>query len=622
MTGRHADALAVRSWARRLVDYSADRQPMELVADVVASVARSIGGHVPVALAELRPEPDRPLPEPPGGWGDPWLPGAVHEQAVTGRARSARGAWYTPEPVVSGLVGLATADGEVPPFVVDPTCGGGAFLLAALDRCVALGASPADALGRVAGMDIDAGAATVTRWSCQLWAATQGLSIDADRIDVAVGDALVAQPDRWPSRRLVVGNPPFASPLRSGSMPDAAEAFRAAHAVLLGPYSDLAAIHLLANLERCATGSTVALVQPLSLLSSRDTRALRAHCDTTAPLHWVWTAREAVFDAGVRPCAVVVKPGAEPPTAVGLASGQEVVVVAPAQSSNRSPRPSAGHGSRPDDGSWSAHAARALGAPTLPAALTVSQQAGSAGSARRLGALAKATAGFRDEYYGLVGACREWKGEAGGEPNRLVTVGSVEPLALRWGLEPIRFGGRRWTRPTIDVEAVDGKVRAWTDRQLRPKVVLATQSKLLEPVVDRAGTLVPATPLIVVHAEPDDLDLVAAVLLAPPVVAWAWQRWFGAALAVDALKLAARQVGELPLPPDRLAWRAAGSLIAESSVATVEDGLAVSRSVAAIMNRAYGADDAVLHWWLRRTGRRGAAAVPAGKHCVADHHAR
>ncbi|MGI9599138.1 MAG: hypothetical protein ACR2QK_23445, partial [Acidimicrobiales bacterium] len=226
-----------------------------------------------------------------------------------------------------------------------------------------------------------------------------------------------------------------------------------------------------------------------------------------------------------------------------------------------------------------------------------------------------ATAGFRDEYYGLVAACREWEGEIGDEPNRLLTVGAVEPLATKWGVAPCRFGRRRWLRPSIDTELLDPKVRSWTERQLQPKVVLATQSRILEPVIDRAGRLVPATPLIAVHAEVDQLDLVAAVLLAPPVVAWAWQRWFGAALAVDALKLAARQVLELPLPADRTAWAEAARLIAGHDVTgSVADGWATSREVATIMNAAYGADRSVLTWWHGRAGTSRAAgpgAAPA-----------
>jgi hypothetical protein len=243
-----------------------------------------------------------------------------------------------------------------------------------------------------------------------------------------------------------------------------------------------------------------------------------------------------------------------------------------------------------------------------------------------LGDLVAATAGFRDEYYGLVEACREWPTDDGPEPNRLVTVGSIDPLDVAWGREACRLGGTRWLRPVVDREALSPKVGSWVEQRLVPKVVLATQSRVLEPVVDRAGALVPATPLLALAADPDDLDRVAAVLLAPPVVAWAWQRWFGAALSVDALKLAAAQVHELPLPPDRDAWDEAAALVALAGEPTGEptpgpgpeaddggerdDGAdpeeraAIADRVATVMNRAYGADDGVLDWWRARAARR------------------
>ncbi|MGH1492953.1 MAG: N-6 DNA methylase [Acidimicrobiales bacterium] len=598
-SSRHAEALATRAWARELVELSTLDDPLQLVGSVVLSVAEAVDGSLPdeggragsplvkrLFSSEV-PAPLTAASTPPGGWANPWLPGAVHEQAVSNEARSARGAWYTPESVVRGLVALATDDDRAPEFAADPTCGGGAFLLAVLDRLVALGITPADAVGRVAGLDIDAGATTVSRWSVVLWAARAGVAISVDEVDVTVGDALVGYPAHWPDAGLIVGNPPFATPLRKGAVPVEVERFRQGREELLGPYTDLAAMHLLAAVENRGPGSVVALVQPQSMLSSRDTRALREYCDQAAPIHGMWAAREPVFDAGVRACAAVLRPRSNPPSSVVLASGPDVNPLGE---------------ERYRVSSWSGYAARALGAPTLPASLLELQPNELTGP--RLGSLATATAGFRDEYYGLVAACSEWQAQVGQEPNRLLTVGSVEPLATKWGVDECRFGRQRWIRPCIDVAALDQKVRSWTDRQLLPKVVLATQSKILEPLIDRTGTLVPATPLIAVHGDPDDLSLIAAVLLAPPVVAWAWQRWFGAALAVDALKLAARQVLELPLPIDTDLWQSAAAMIDETEPASVAEGWSLACEVAALMNRAYGADDAVLHWWLGRAGRR------------------
>jgi len=602
-------------------DGAADPDPMDVVAAVVVTVARSLPpGSIdferlvdPSTMARATTIVG-PLPDPPGGWADPWLPGIVHEQAISGSRRSARGAWYTPESVVRGLVALATADDRPPSSAIDPTCGGGAFLLAVLDRYLQLGVDADEALTRVGGTDIDSDAVATSRWSLQLWAAVNGVDVDPDAVDLRVADVLAS--DQGPpadvdgrsadgAARLIVGNPPFATPLRSGRLPESAEAFRDANRDLLGPYSDLAARHLLAALRSAGPGSTIALILPQSVLASRDTEALREHCDRVAPLLALWATREAVFDAGVRACAVVLGHGLASTTTVTLATGSDVDLVE--RTDDHEPEP----------GHWAGHAARALGAPALPVmtAPAIGASSGTAGASRgTLADLATATAGFRDEYYGLVAACQEWDGPDGGEPNRLVTVGSIDPLDLAWGHRSLRLGGRQWHRPVVDVEALDGRVGTWVAQRSVPKVVLATQSRVLEPVVDRSGRLVPVTPLIAVEAPAASLDRIAAVLLAPPVVAWAWQRWFGASLSVDALKLAAKQVLDLPLPADESMWEEAAALILDADNAGETRAAPVAEAVARLMNRAYGADDSVFDWWQARASRhrnRGAPG-PAG----------
>ena len=518
---------------------------------------------------------------PPGGWANPWLPGLVHERVVSLVDRKVRGAWYTPRSLVEGLVAFVGDCVDLPDFAVDPTCGGGAFLLAVLDRWVDCGVDPKHAVVRVAGTDIDPDAVQVCRWSLQLWAAGHGVDIEAESLDVSNADALVAAiPTAWPDRRLVIGNPPFASPLKKGAIPESAQRYRELHSHDLGQYADLAALHLHRCVDRVGDGSVVSLVLPQSVVSSRDVAPFRRRIENEAATIGMWAAREAVFDAGVRTCAPVLVPGRDQPSTVHLASGPTAAPVGTTK-----------------PGRWSAYAARCLGGPPLPTSVTQ--------PAVSLSSLCSATAGFRDEYYGLVSACREWESDAE-PPNRLITVGSVDPLVTSWGEDPIRFGGRRWAAPVIATDELNDKVRRWTKRQMKPKVVVATQSKLLEPVIDIAGRMIPSTPLLAVHTDLDDLGAVAAVCLAPPVVAAAWERWFGSALAVDALKLAASQLGELPLPPDRRIWQKASALITDHATSVAPGDADHARSlaaeVAALMNEAYRADSAVLKWWLERAG--------------------
>lgn len=660
-------AAAERRWAVEVNDLLAAEAVATrttIVADLVASAvgagspvrwaptpsAAPPGGAEPVATSveEWRSR----LPTPPGerGWADPRLLGHVHEQATTPNDRRARGAWYTPTSVVIGLTAAAftlhadASAAPVPARIVDPTCGGGAFLLAALDALVAAGLTPAEAVARVHGLDLDPTAVAVSHRSVGLWLAAQGgpgpkltapspfAESASAAIDVRCGDALVDLCDQWTGPgTLVLGNPPFASPLKAGAMPERAAAYRLEHAELLGPYADLGAVHLLRVLEQVGEGSTVALVLPQSVLAARDTEGLRRWCHDHGRLLGLWAAREALFDAGVRPCAPVVhradrpecrspspstpSPSAPPPDpssvppsrfepiegdreAVSAGAGGQVHVFGGPDVTWRS--------SRPAD-RWGPLAADALGAPGLPPL-----------GADTLASLATGTAGFRDEHYALVDACREWE-PVDGEPlpgaglSRIATVGSVDPLQFDWGRRPFTFGGQRRTRPVADRELLPPKVQRWFDRVRGPKVLLATQAKLLEPVIDRRGTTVPATPLVAVLADPADLDRVAAVLLAPPVVLWAWRRWFGSALSVDAVKLAARQVGELPLPRDTAAWDEAAALVATADDLEPPEAWDRVTVVAELMTEAYGADREVFAWWQARRKARPGAATSQGR---------
>ena len=83
------------------------------------------------------------------------------------------------------VVAEAITVDRIPTFAVDPTCGGGAFLLGALDRMVELGVAPSDALGRVGGLDLSPGAVESVNQALRLWAAQHGLT----------GEAMIAADD-------------------------------------------------------------------------------------------------------------------------------------------------------------------------------------------------------------------------------------------------------------------------------------------------------------------------------------------------------------------------------------------------------------------------------------------
>lgn len=478
----------------------------------------------------------------------------ANELAASPVDRANRGAWYTPRVAAEAITDKAFGPAGVPEFVVDPTCGGGAFLLAALDAFVARGVSPGDALGRIAGLDIDRGAVETAAKAVGLWAAAHG--VDRPEVRINVCDAFGEWPAAWPQPDLILGNPPFASPLRSSKartsaeLPASAAAFRDQHRSELGPYADLAAVHLLNAAHRVApTRGSVVMVLPQSLLAGRDASPLRAWLTEKLPLVDLWISGDKLFDAGVRVFAPVLCRGA---------------TQAP-----RDPAPS-----------WAGSAATAMGVPTLDLP---------AGGAT-LASICQVTAGFRDEYYGMAEACVE--GTADDARCRLATVGSIDPLELLWGEVPTRFAKSLWQRPVVDASAVPSKVRPWFDRQRVPKVLLPTQARILEPFVDRTGEVIPITPLLSISAAPEDLDRIAAVLLAPEISVWAARRAFGAALSVNAIKLRAVDVLDVPFPPNAEPWNEAAAL--------VRGGPSNVDRIARLMHEAYGGPGEVMRWWSER----------------------
>ena len=514
--------------------------------------------------------------------------------------RRRAGAFYTPAGLAAGLVRLALGDAPAGVRVCDPAVGAGAFLLAAADLLAAAG------LGRrriveelLWGVDLDPGAVDVCRRALVAWAAEGGEV--AEPRHVVVGDGLAGL-ESWPDAPAagfdaVVGNPPFQSQLGRATARDAVRAanLRTRFGEILTPYVDTAALFLVAATRAVAPGGRVVLVLPESVLSARDAGPARAAALSSCHMAGFWWAGAHLFDALVDVCAPVLERGGHPSRVVSRWKGAEVEPAAPATlDADEAPR----------GGSWGS-----LLAPEDGPAGPRLEGAGV------LGDLARATAGFRDQFYGIAAHVREAAtrvaAPAGDRRARLVTSGLVDPLHLRWGAAPSRFAGRRWDAPEVDLaslEAADPRLARWGHERLVPKVLLATQTRVLEPVVDVDGSWWPSVPTIAVvptgSAGPDDLWAIAAVLAAPPVSAWALDRHRGTALGRDAVKLAATQVLDLPLPGDRTGWaRGAAAARDAQHAATGGDAARWRRALVELgraMTEAYDATPAIFEWWRDR----------------------
>ena len=244
------------------------------------------------------------------------------------------------------------------------------------------------------------------------------------------------------------------------------------------PYTDVSWLFLLTAVASTDPGGAVALVQPSSVLGARDAGPVRRAIDDAATVVDTWIDDGRTFDAAVEGCAPVLR---------------------------------VGDGAAND---WTAPLVAAQGIPdsTLTSSVV-------------LGDVATVLAGFRDEYYGLVDAVAE-----GGSGPRLLTSGSIDPLRHRPD-HPVRFAKRRWRDPRVDPSVATGRAVRWLEEQQGPKLVVATQTRVIEAVVDVDSTWVASVPSIVVRPDdPDDLWMLAAALHAPVISAWMLRRSAGTAL--------------------------------------------------------------------------------------------
>jgi hypothetical protein len=578
------------------------------------------------ALAGGRPATATPDGAPPSPYApttvEADLAGAL-EAATSASARRRRGLHVTPRWLADHLVGLVL-DSEPrsraaaltePPVVCDPACGGGAFLLAVARALHARGVPRRQVVeDLVWGADIDAVGLAAAEAALAIWS---GGAVPRPG-HLALGDPLRAGVDLWPERPevgfdLVVGNPPFQSQLGRATTRARADQLRlrARFGPAVRAYTDTAWLFLLLGCQLTRPGGRVVMVQPDSLAAARDAAAVRAAVDALADLDALWVDDRQVFAAAVRVCAPVLHRHAE-----ASAAAEPVV-----------------------EGRWHDLLAEATGVPALPIT-----------AAGRLGDHAVTLAGFRDEYYGLATLVREatpaerataapvgrpvpaappvaagargsGSGEVGGSADSptpggvgaaglpLVTVGAIDWGRSAWGERPVRFAKHRWDAPVVDPDrlAAEGAAaaRRWVARTAVPKVLVATQTRVVELAVDEGGTWVPSVPAIaVVPTEPGELWRLAAALASPAATVWLLRRAPGVALARGALKVAARDVAELPLPADPAAWDDAA--VALRAVATAPgplggggptDALDAFTAAAAV---AYGSPPEVVAWWRAR----------------------
>jgi len=335
----------------------------------------------------------------------------------------------------------------------------------------------------------------------------QQTGVDIDPVVAAAGgfvhdDALRRD---WGDERfdVVVGNPPFLNQLARATTRGGRSQFGG------GPYADAAAEFLALAIRLARPGGRVGLVLPQSLLSARDTAAIRVAVDGAAALRWMWWSDTLMFDANVRVWAGVWEVGGDR-APVRRAFGPDFAEL-PAM-----PMPS----------SWSG----------LLAGTSVAAHDGPV-----LSDIAHFTVDFRDQYYGLVGAVGD---DVDGPP--LVTSGLIEPDECLWGRKPVRFAKQTYAAPRVALERLSPALQRWAGERLVPKILIANQTKVIEAVHDVRGEWLPSVPVITCTT--DDPARVLRVLSSEAALRWVRHHAAGSGLSASTVRLNPRLLGSIPLP--------------------------------------------------------------------------
>lgn len=560
------------------------RHAFEELASSMASSAGPGGGRVSSATDEC--------------W-HPLLLEELHHRLMTTGSRRIGGVARTPLPLAAELVSRALARTPEPSQVLDPACGGGVFLYATAQQLHDRAVSADEILGDVlVGVDIDPIAVEVTTLVLTLWSLSIG-SVAEPRL-MRLGDSL-SEP--WPEVDLVVGNPPFRSPVGSGGGNRAAAAGEG--------YADDSARFVRSAIRALRPGGTMALIVPRSFFSSRDAGRARREVEKVAPLQEVWLDDSGQFsEAEVRVGALTCHRGNDAASRAGIEPNggrQEQVAVRvglPSRVDATLARSAISDG-------WGPLVAAASHLPSLGDSLE---------TAPRLGSRWTVVAPFREEYYAIAASTREVPGafelfeREGGRFRPVITSGLIDPFVCLWGTRSARIAGRRWTNPCVDMDLLNEanpRVWRWALERAVPKVLVASQTAVIEAAPDPTGAMLPCTPVPSIEGlTTDELPFVLAALLGPVASLWVRTQVAGSGRSVNAVRIGAPLLRQLPLPTDAGPWEEASVVVRSlltGTGATPSSGDLERFGV--LMCRAYGQSEGAASWWMETAGSRLPAAI-------------
>jgi type I restriction-modification system DNA methylase subunit len=532
--------------------------------------------------------------------------------------RTAQGAFYTPFAIVERTLELSFGSSPInlhptdhAPFrVIDPACGTGNFLLVAALRLASFldetELEHQDGLVWVVenciyGADLDPEA---TRLAVENLVQLTGGKANRSRVSehFYTGNALLLHEEvdtlfgsfepTWSNVfpevftgtdagfDAVIGNPPFLNQLNSETALDASVAGHVKKSMgdNAKAFTNTATLFLATARQIIkAQSGRIAFIEPLSIIATRDSDPLRQSIDNSGHLQAMWICEDQVFDAAVQTCVVFIDQAHH--GGVKIYAGKAGDLVSEV-SEDASP------------GEWSRfiYAARSL--PKFEIS-----------GGRTLAEIAEATNDFRDEYYGLIGHVIDSESADANRFPKLLTVGKVDLAQTLWGDGETKFAKDKYLYPRVDIHALSDKLQKWAGMRLQPKVIVATQTRIVELYVDEEGEYLPSIPLAsVTPLQLENLWKVAACLAAPPISLLAYQRLAGAGMSAEVLKLSARNLLKLPLPSDDDKWSLGSEHLRNAHALSGSRRTEELKAFGYMMCGAYGlsGQPEIMDWWLER----------------------
>ncbi len=403
----------------------------------------------------------------------------------------------------------------------------------------------------------------------------------------------VATPPRSPGFDVIMGNPPFLNQVENATTVEKglATITRLVTGDSAVRYTDVSATFLLLGVRLLSEHGRSCLVQPQSLLAAKAAGPVRRDLLSTCSLVGLWVSNEHVFEGvSVFTCAPTLERGGDRCCQLARCHGSQF---------NSLPVMEIDGDVLRDEISWAPLVADASGVPDV--------QITAGGT---IGDHADSVADFT-EYYRLVGFVVEDEDVPPDERDEfppLITTGLVDLAICYWGERPTRIFKQKWRAPRIDRQRMyrDGTLGRWIDRRRVPKIVMATQTKVIEVIVDNDAEYVASIPLITIT--PSDLSQIwhlAAALASPVTCALALRQFAGAALNADAIKLSAKQILQLPVPKTGPEWDEAAQALRDAAQTDDEHTRLESLRTAAMHTlEAYqipaGKRRPLLDWWWSR----------------------